>query len=253
MAYDISRNGTKISYKVFGKGPALLLVHGMGNRKELWEETGWVNLLKDYFSVITIDIRGNGESDKSYEVDFYKAKNIIEDIDMLITTLGFTEFNYFGHSYGATIGLQLCKYNKKINKCICAGTTFVDVFFKEAIPKWIKQYEKYQYMKINNSFDINELSDDDIDWIKNTDLELNISQMKAWTSWEGIEVSDINCKLAVYSGTKDNPLVLNNFKENEERFNINGIKYKIFDNLNHVDLVSKINIISPFVLDFLLN
>ena len=253
MAYYFSKDGSKISYKVFGKGPALLLVHGMGNRKELWEETGWIDLLKDFFTVITIDIRGNGQSDKSYEVDFYDYSKILEDIDTLITKLGFTEFNCFGHSYGATIGLQLCKYNKKLNKCICAGTTFGDKFFKEVIPMWIKKYEKYEYMKKNNKFDTKELSKKDIDWIKNTDLNLNISQMKAWINWDGINPSDINCKLTIYSGSNDNPIVLENIKENIDSIKTYGVKYKIFDNLNHLELVSKIDIVSPFVLDFLVN
>lgn len=253
MAYYFSKDGSKISYKVFGKGPALLLVHGMGNRKELWEETGWIDLLKDFFTVITIDIRGNGQSDKSYEVNFYDYNKILEDIDTLITMLGFTEFNYFGHSYGATIGLQLSKYNKKINKCICAGTTFGDEFFKVVIPKWIKKYEAYEEMKKNNMLNTNELSNEDIDWIKSTDLNLNIAQMKAWRNWPGVEVDDVKCKLAICSGTNDNPSVLKSIEENKKNLKKNNIKYKIFKNLNHTELVSEINIVYQFVLDFLIN
>ena len=107
--------------------------------------------------------------------------------------------------------------------------------------------------KKNNKFDTKELSKEDIDWIKNTDLNLNISQMKAWINWDGINPSDINCKLTIYSGSNDNPIVLENIKENIDSIKTYGVKYKIFDNLNHLELVSKIDIVSPFVLDFLVN
>ena len=96
------------------------------------------------------------------------------------------------------------------------------------------------------------LSRDDIDWIEKTDFELTIAQLKAWTTWEGIEVKDIKTNLAVYSGTKDNPQVLENLNTNEIEIKKNNIAFKIFENLNHVDLVGKTNIVSPWVLNFLL-
>ena len=130
MSYIVSNNNAKIYYNTFGSGSALLLAHGMGNTKEIWNETGWIDILKNHFTVIPFDIRGNGESSKSYEPSFYSSDNILNDINNLVTHLGFTKFNYFGHSYGATIGLQLCKYNNNLEKCICAGTSFGDLFFR---------------------------------------------------------------------------------------------------------------------------
>ncbi|MDU3723121.1 MAG: alpha/beta fold hydrolase [Clostridium celatum] len=251
MRYIVSNNNAKIYSNTFGSGSALLLAHGMGNTKEIWNETGWIDILKNHFTVIPFDIRGNGESSKSYEPSFYSSDNILNDINNLVTHLGFTKFNYFGHSYGATIGLQLCKYNNNLEKCICAGTSFGDLFFKTSLPNWIKQYEKYQDIKDNHVFAGENLSSEDINWLMQTDLLLNIAQMKAWTHWTGIEPSDVKCKLAIYSGTKDNPLTLNSLLKNKANFIDYNIEMKIFDELNHKDLISNSKIVSPWILNFL--
>ena len=250
--YIISTDGAKIAYNMSGKGFPLVLVHGMGANKEMWVNRGWVEIFKKYFTVITIDIRGNGESDKSYDSNFYSINNILDDIDIVVKECGFKEYNYFGHSYGATIGLQLCKNNKNIKRIVCGGTTFGNTFFKEIVPEWINEYENLGARKKNNTLKELNLSQEDLEWIKKTDFELTVSQFKAWNNWEGIEAKDIKINLAVYSGTKDNPQVLENLKANETEIKKNNIELKIFENLDHVDLVAKADIVSPWVLDFLL-
>ena len=250
--YIISTDGAKIAYNVSGKGFPLVLVHGMGSNKEMWINRGWVEIFEKYFTVITIDIRGNGESDKSYNSNFYSIDNILNDIDSVVKECGFSEYNYFGHSYGATIGLQLCKHNKQIKRIVCAGTTFGNTFFKEIVPQWISEYENFALRKKNNTLNELNLSKEDLEWLEKTDLELTISEFKAWNNWEGIEAKEIKTNLAVYSGTKDNPQVLENLNVNESEIKKNNIALKIFKDLDHVDLVGKVNIVSPWVLEFLL-
>lgn len=250
--YIISTDGAKIAYNVSGNGFPLVLVHGMGSNKEMWINRGWVEIFEEYFTVITIDIRGNGESDKSYDSNFYSINNILDDIEMVVKECGFNEYNYFGHSYGATIGLQLCKHNKHIKRIVCAGTTFGNIFFKEIVPQWINEYENFGLRKKNNTLNELNLSKEDLEWLEKTDLELTISEFRAWNNWEGIEAKEIKTNLAVYSGTKDNPQVLENLNINESEIKKNSIALKIFEDLDHVDLVQKVKIVSPWVLEFLL-
>lgn len=250
--YIISMDGAKIAYNVYGEGYPLILVHGMGANKELWVDTNWVKKLKDYFTVITIDIRGNGESDKSYDPNFYSVNNILNDIDIIMKECGFKEYNYLGHSYGASIGLQLCKQKRNIKKIVCGGTTFGNKFFKEIVPEWISKYEDYNLIKKNNTLNNLELSKEDVEWIEKTDFELAIAQFKAWNHWEGVNVKDIKTSLAMYSGTNDNPHVQENFEAINNQIHKNNITLKIFEDLNHTELISKVDIVSPWVLDFLL-
>ena len=59
-------------------------------------------------------------------------------------------------------------------------------------------------------------------------------------------------ELAIFSGTKDHPFVINNLEDNRDEIEKNGIKLKIYDGLTHMDLVDKINVVSPWVLENLL-
>src|SRR5690606_35870492 len=59
-----SPDGTRIAYEVTGTGPALMLIHGGGQTRRSWNDMGYVDRLKDKFTVITLDRRGHGESGK---------------------------------------------------------------------------------------------------------------------------------------------------------------------------------------------
>lgn len=247
-----STDGARIAYNIFGKGSPLVLAHGMGSNKEMWIDRKWIEIFENYFTVISIDIRGSGESDKSYDPNFYSINNIIDDIDVIVKDYGFNDYNYFGHSYGATIGLQICKQSKNIKKVVCGGTSFGNKFFKEIVPEWIDEYESIGLKKKNNTLNKLDFSEEDIEWIEKSDFDLAVAQLKAWNNWEGVDVKDIKTNLAMYSGTEDNPQVLENLNTNKFEMQKNNISSKIFENLNHTDLVSQVNIVSPWVLDFLL-
>jgi len=250
--YIISEDNAKIVYNIFGNGPAIVLAHALGATKEVWIESEWVHILKEHFTVITIDLRGNGESDASSEIDFYTQDKVISDIEAIVKKCGFSTFNYFGHSYGATIGLRLCKDNKNVEKVVCGGTNFGDEFFNTIVPDIITDYKKFKNIKERNIFDEDNLSNEDIEWLKNTNLDARIAKLKAMSKWTGTEINEIKTKLAIYSGEEDIPLVKEGLINNQEELIKNNILSKVFEKLNHSELVSKSEIVSPWVLDFLL-
>ena len=54
-----NHNGSSINL-ISSKGPHLILVHGLGLNKEMWE---WqTNELSKHFSVVTYDLIGHGQS-----------------------------------------------------------------------------------------------------------------------------------------------------------------------------------------------
>lgn len=250
--YIISKDGAKIAYTTSGQGPALLLVHGMGAEKSMWHEMGWVDVLKKHFTTIAVDIRGYGESEKSYEPEFYAIENILTDLNLIIKECGFSQYCYFGHSYGATIGLQVSKNNPDIKKTVCAGSTFGDAFFKEIVPNWISEYEELILKKKHNQLDDLNLSVAEVEWVEKNDLELILAQLKAWNQWNGVEPEEISSELAIYSGTKDYPFLLDVLDKQQDKMRKYAIDFKIFDQLDHVELVRKIDIVSPWVLQHLL-
>ncbi len=252
--YDtFSLDGAKIAYSITGQGAPLLLVHGSGHSKELWQALGWIEAFQDYFTTIAIDIRGNGDSDKSYDPDFYSIDHILTDIEMVMKACGFQEFYYFGHSYGATIGLQALAKQLPIRRAVLASSMFGDRFFQKIVPSWIKEYSSYHEKKKLGELENLKVSKEELEWIQSTDLELWIAQFKAWKNWSGVSIEQIKSPLAIYTGTKDNKAVLNNLENNKTELDYHGIEIKIFEALNHFELVTKKNICFPWVIDHLIS
>jgi len=85
---------------VAGDGPALFLIHGIGSRRQGWDEV--VSHLKDDFTCISYDLRGHGDSpmpDGAFGLD-----ELVEDLEMLRATLGIEKAHFAGHSLGGMIG-----------------------------------------------------------------------------------------------------------------------------------------------------
>ncbi|MHA2251858.1 MAG: alpha/beta fold hydrolase, partial [Candidatus Kariarchaeaceae archaeon] len=78
--FFLTPDDLKIAYDVEGEGPALILLHGGGQNRMSWHEMGYVTALKSSFKIITIDIRGNGESDKPDDPLSYEITKICQDI-----------------------------------------------------------------------------------------------------------------------------------------------------------------------------
>lgn len=250
--YIISEDRAKIVYNVTGNGPAIVLAHSLSETKEIWQKSGWVDILKEYFTVIALDLRGNGESDISLDIDFYSQDKVISDIESVVKKCGFTTYNYFGHSYGATIGLKLCKENKNVKKVVCAGTNFGSEFFKTIVPDIITDFEKFRAIRDRNIFDEEGLTEEDIEWLKNTNLEARIAKLKAMEKWTGVNINEIRGKLAIYSGEEDIPLVKDDILNNQKELIKYGIKSRVLEKLNHGQLVTEVDKVSPWVLEFLL-
>ena len=78
--YAESADGVLIGYRLRGERPAdaplppVLLVHGFAsNATVTWEGTGWVQALAEAGrAVITVDLRGHGESDKPVDGQSYE-------------------------------------------------------------------------------------------------------------------------------------------------------------------------------------
>lgn len=250
--YIISQDKAKIVYNVTGNGPAIVLGHSLSETKEIWQKSGWIDILKEHYTVISLDFRGNGESDTSLDIDFYSQDKVILDIEAVVKKCGFATYNYFGHSYGATIGLKLCKENKNVKKVVCAGTNFGSEFFKTIVPDIIADFTKFKAIRDRNIFNEEGLTDEDIEWLKNTNLEARIAKLKAMEKWTGVNINEIKGNLAIYSGEEDIPLIKEDILNNQQELLNNGISSKIFEKLNHGQLVTEANIVSPWVLEFLL-
>ncbi|SDI70811.1 Pimeloyl-ACP methyl ester carboxylesterase [Rhodococcus triatomae] len=95
-------HGYRRAFRMAGEGPALLLLHGIGDNSSTWTEI-IPHLAKNY-TVIAPDLLGHGRSDKpraDYSVAAYA--NGMRD---LLSTLGVENVTVVGHSLGGGVAMQ---------------------------------------------------------------------------------------------------------------------------------------------------
>ena len=122
--YVTSRDGTKIAYDVGGTGPVVILLHGGGMNRRSWHTAGYVDRLAKDFTVVTIDIRGNGQSDKPAGAAAYSFERINEDILAVADSVKAQRFALWGFSYGANVGRYLASRSDRVSAMVYIGINF---------------------------------------------------------------------------------------------------------------------------------
>ena len=102
--------GYHVSYQIEGRGIPLILVHGFGEDKEVWNNQ--VEVLKEFAQVIVVDLPGSGKSIKENPVFSDTDIANLSDMDFyvkmlynLINELKLKEVIMLGHSFGGYITL----------------------------------------------------------------------------------------------------------------------------------------------------
>jgi pimeloyl-ACP methyl ester carboxylesterase len=97
-------NGVNIHYEQAGSGPHLALIHGLTGSLADWRYS-IVPAMTDTFRVLTVDLRGHGDSDMP--PSGYTSAEMARDLVALLDDLGIDQANIAGHSFGGTIALHL--------------------------------------------------------------------------------------------------------------------------------------------------
>ena len=92
-------NGTRIHYRIGGKGPAIVLLHGYAETGHMWNPV--MPLLAKTHTVIVPDLRGAGDSSKPDAG--YEKKNMAVDIHELVKSLGIDRVSIVGHDIGLMV------------------------------------------------------------------------------------------------------------------------------------------------------
>src|SRR6201997_261252 len=95
-------HGYRRAFRVAGEGPAILLIHGIGDNSSTWESVQ--TKLAQRFKVIAPDLLGHGKSDKpraDYSVAAYA--NGMRD---LLAVLDVDRVTVVGHSLGGGVTMQ---------------------------------------------------------------------------------------------------------------------------------------------------
>ncbi|OBK50679.1 alpha/beta fold hydrolase [Mycobacterium kubicae] len=126
-------HGYKRAYRIAGSGPAILLIHGIGDNSTTW--SGIQAKLAQRFTVIAPDLLGHGKSDKpraDYSVAAYA--NGMRD---LLSVLDIERVTIVGHSLGGGVAMQFAyQFPHLVERLILVGaggvTKDVNVVFRLA-------------------------------------------------------------------------------------------------------------------------
>src|SRR5947209_6314875 len=92
--YFRSFDGTKIYYEEQGRGRPVVLIHGFIVNSNSWKHTVlYTDLIKKGFRVVTLDLRGNGKSDKPSQEQGYADDAEAKDI------MGLARYLHLGKYY----------------------------------------------------------------------------------------------------------------------------------------------------------
>jgi len=196
-----STDGTRIAFDVTGTGPVVILLHGGGMNRRSWHTAGYVSRLAQEFTVVTIDIRGNGESDKPTSEAAYAFERLNEDVLAVADAVGARRFGLWGFSYGANVGRYLASRSDRV-----AAMVYIGINFGPAVDETFMAY-------------INKLP-----------------QRPAWLSaligYPPVEPRDMRCPTLWVVGTKNE----NAFKSAEAykpRLGGTPVTLEVIDGLNH--------------------
>ena len=116
-------HGYRRAFRIAGSGPALLLIHGVGDNSTTWNAVH--SKLAQRFTVIAPDLLGHGESDKP-RAD-YSLASFANGMRDLLAVLGIDRVTLVGHSLGGGVAAQFAyQYPHMVERIVlvsCGGVT----------------------------------------------------------------------------------------------------------------------------------
>ncbi|MBA3745413.1 alpha/beta hydrolase [Sporichthya sp.] len=112
-------HGYRRAFRMAGSGPALLLLHGIGDSSDTWEPV--IGELAQHYTVIAPDLLGHGRSDRP-RADYSIAAFACGMRD-LISVLDFDRVTVVGHSLGGGIAMQFAyQFPERCERLVLVGT-----------------------------------------------------------------------------------------------------------------------------------
>ena len=112
-------NGVEIHYAIGGAGEPVFLLHGVPKTMSYWRHV--VPLLTPHYTVITVDNRGFGGSQRP--LAGYDTATMAADVAELATYLGFDQFRVAGEDWGAAIAYAVAAfYRSRVQQLVFQET-----------------------------------------------------------------------------------------------------------------------------------
>ena len=255
--FATSPDSTRIAYDVNGTGTPLLLLHGGGGHRLEWHEAGYVDRLKDEFTVITADLRGHGESNKPTDPAMYTTDKMGEDILAVANACNVEYFLVCGFSFGGNVSRYLATRSDRISKLVMLGNrlgTGVSGEFRQFVFDFRDRWTSV-VKNAGTSFDPKLLSTKDQEDIRQFSFPgETLPYVLAWSTamldWGTVTPKDLRCPTLWIIGT-ENTNALAGFKEYEKELPYSKVQVRLFEGMTHEQEFENIEQVLPVIMEFI--
>lgn len=247
-----AKDGTKLAYDMTGTGPFLILLHGGGQAARSWNDRGYITPLKEKFTVITPDARGNGDSGKPTQPEAYALDVMIDDVMAVADAAGAKRFLLWGFGHGATIGRYIAARSDRVIAAVLVANEFGPALsgtVKDAVTgmraKWLPfvQQQKAGTLKV----DAMSLSDRTA-W--DNGIAASAMALSAMLDYPPIEPAEIKAPTLWLVGAADTS-ALDNAKAYESKLAGTKVTFKSMSGASYTDSFGKSDVPMADALPFL--
>lgn len=253
-------SSTGLSYVKLGKGPSLVLIHGVGLRLEAW--VNQFEALSQNYTVYAVDMPGHGESSLMKEcTDISKYTDVIAS---WIKTEMKSAVVIAGHSMGSMIALNFAiRYSD-----LCSGVIALNSVYRRSVDAKKAVLARVQQIKndittqnvtdpVKRWFDYPLQGDDVIyadlccQWLSQAPLEGYRQAYEVFCLNDGPAESDLQALdvPTMFITSRNDPNSLPSMSKNMAEICPGGQSY-IVENAKHMAPLTHSNEINPIMIDF---
>jgi proline iminopeptidase len=120
-----ARDGVRLWYARRGVGestPVIFLHGGPGEGSQTFRKFAGPDL-ESRLTMIYLDQRGSGWSDRPKNLEAYSIRQMVEDIEQLRENLGVQQIDILGHSFGTILALEYAaQYHDHVSRMVLVGS-----------------------------------------------------------------------------------------------------------------------------------
>lgn len=246
-------DGTKIMVDVIGTGPALMLLSGGGQTRKSWAERGYVEKLRTRYTVIAVDRRGTGDSDKPASADAYALDTVLADLLAVADAVGAKRFHVWGFGHGASVGRYLAARSDRVISAVLVGNSMgpaVTGVVKDALTGMRAKWQPLLEAQKAGTLDLKKLSPGDKGaW----DSGIATSSLALWAllDYPPLEPADIKAPTLWVVGGSDE-IAMANVKEYEGKLAGTQVTLSTMGSVTYSDSFAKsapvLAIVEPFLI-----
>ena len=247
-----SPDGAHIAYECCGSGPVILLVHGGGGNRGEWHDAGYVQRLQDEFTVITMDLRGHGESDLPTQPSEYTIDKMVQDILAVADACNSSHFSVWAMSFGAKVSRYLGTHPERINRLVLMSTQLgsgVTGKLRQDAVDFCAHWSPIFRAGQDGGPDSNTLSQTDREMMARLNIPVMLGWVRAMLDWPSIQPADFRCPTLWLLGSEDEHAMAS-FREFKENIPGTLFQAQILEGLNHEQVFDEIDRVLPILLEF---